>query len=182
MPSIRYELNREGSGYKEFRSVENALINVVECDLSFGGRVTTFEDEKLVTETSVMGVVDICTYEGSVEDMAVLHQAAVVHAHMDKLLSRAGPGALTEKELEQVKKAFAGTERLYKEIGSLNVLGNVFHSAGRAKKIYMCMLKPNDEKEVLDLCNKTLSDVRALVLLKCVEKVAEEDFRALAYA
>lgn len=183
MSTIRFELQREGRGQKEFRTIENALINVVECDLAFGGRATTFEPMKIVTETSVMGVVDHCTYEGSEQDMASLYMAVVVHRHMDELMRRNQPAfTLTDEERESVSIAFRGSEWLYKEIGGPNVLGHIYHSNSRAKKIYMAMLQPQSEKEMLGLCRKSARDLCALVCFKHIEKVSEEDFRALAYA
>ena len=183
MPSIRFELQREGSGYKEFRSLENALTNVVECDLSFGGQATTFEPEKIVTETSVMGVKDITTYEGSAEDMAILTQAVVVHLHLDDLMKRnAKHAAYTDEEVALIDRAFRTSKEIFKAIGGTDSIGHIFVSNSRSKQIYMGMLQPQSEKEVMDLCSKSLKDVRALVHLKCIEKVTEEDFRALAYA
>ncbi len=183
MPFIQFELKRDGSGYKESRSLENALVNVVECDLAFGGQLTTFEQDKIVTETKVMGVTDISTYEGAVEDMDVLYRAGVVYLHLDSLMARSATNpSYTEDELRVINRAFSTSKEIFKAIGGINSIGHIFIGAGRAKQIYMGMLQPQSEKELMDLCSKSLKDIRALVGFKLIEKVSEEDFRALAYA
>lgn len=51
------------------RDAENALSALIECDLNFGGRITLLEPTKVVTQTRVLGDLDVTTYSGDVQAM-----------------------------------------------------------------------------------------------------------------
>ncbi len=78
MIELKMRRSKEGciSGQSRSVTIEEAVRILVICEIGFGGRVTHLSRTSVETSTHVIGCLDVTTFTGSEQDMALLVKAS----------------------------------------------------------------------------------------------------------
>jgi len=152
------------------RTVANALDYLVAAELAFGGQLTSLTQTKVTVVTRVMSCIDTTTFEGSVDEMQLLVEAAAVYM------------SLTDPKHERLHSSIVDTVMaVTKGVPLMVHLGaDMIRGKALAKLTVIMLLGPDvDVQAALNLSFKDLCAVLTLVRL---EGVAVADALDLAAA
>lgn len=134
-------------------SVAEAFELLVVYELGYGGRVVDLTEERIVVETHIMGCIDLTTFSGPKEEMALLVKAAVVASQLDPIKMEGVSDRLIEEILEITK----GIPLLLK-LGSGRFVGTA-----RVKLAMAAMANISNEQQAKAFASLAMKDQLAVV-------------------
>lgn len=169
---IQVHLSRDGNLMDDRkRSEQEALSVLLNSELGFGGTVIELTDECIVTQTRVMGCVDVSKFTGTVEEMKNLVMVTVIAATLrESLLSDDNIGKLSERI-----NRFAQGSPFLLEHGSGILMGG-----GLVKAVCLAIICDKDLETVERFKRLSKDDLFALLCLKLFEGSSKEELLDLA--
>lgn len=150
-------------------SADKVLENFIMFEIAYGGRITSVDLTRVDCVTRVMGCLDTTTYQGSVEEMALVVEAAVTSLECSMLSKE---NTYPDTVIDIVRQVTHGVPLLVK-LGADMIIGSSL-----AKKVLIVMV--GSEEHVPALMKLRIYDLFAVMMLVRRNGISIKDAVSLA--